>query len=76
MNLRRVCEIDQVGPDGQRIELLKWKSKYHAEIMDICLIEIVQIVQIDHRSATAAASMVRHESSSNSRHCYKHQHPQ
>ena len=43
LNLRKICEVDQVGPDGQRIELLKWKSKYLAEIMDICLIEIVQI---------------------------------
>ena len=32
-----------MGPNGQPIELLKWKSKFIAEIMDLCLVEIVQI---------------------------------
>ena len=43
-NLTKICDVDQVGPNGQPIELLKWKTKYQAEIMDLCFIEIVQVL--------------------------------
>ena len=43
INLAKLCDVDQMNPSGNAIELIKWRSKYKAEIMDLCSIEIVQI---------------------------------
>ena len=40
-NLAKLCEVDQMASNGHSIELITWRDKYCAEIMDICSIEIV-----------------------------------
>lgn len=38
-----MCETDVLQPNGSAIELINWKNKFSASIMDLCNIEIVQI---------------------------------
>lgn len=46
VNLSKLFEVDQVSRNGQQVELIKWKDKFCAEIMDICTVEIVQIADM------------------------------
>lgn len=42
LNLAKLCDMEgQPGNQDHHMELLKWKSKYKAEIMDLCTVEIV-----------------------------------
>ena len=41
LNLAKLCEVDST--QEQDMELIKWHSKYVAEIMDLCRIELVQV---------------------------------
>ena len=38
-NLAKLCDVDNLF--RPEVELLNWKSKFSAEIMDLCRIEIV-----------------------------------
>ena len=38
INLAKLCDVD-----NNNMQLLKWTSKFSAEIMDLCQVEIVQI---------------------------------
>lgn len=39
-NLAKLCEADSTD---QVVEVIRWKNKYCAEIMDLCTVEILQI---------------------------------
>ena len=64
-NLGKLCETDQIQPNGQSIELITWKSKYCAEIMDLCSIEIVQLdgMTSEDSSAPPTSSNTAHGAS-------------
>lgn len=52
LNLLKLCELDKLSiatatPTNHSNDLLKWKSKYHAEVLELCSIEIAQIEGIN-----------------------------
>ena len=66
-NLSKLLESDQLQPRGHAVELIQWKNKFCAEVLEVCTVEVVQIAEMTLSEPAAPPTLSNAETESQSK---------